>query len=139
MRLNGVRSAEAGKVAVDTDLIQAPVSIDADRRAFRQIVLNIVSNAVKFTPEGGQVIVSLDRDHRGKPRLRVTDTGVGIASHQIERLGRPFYRIEDPTQTSTEGFGLGLALTKALVELHGWTIQFDSQLGRGTIVTVTMG
>jgi len=138
VRMIGPR-AEAGKVAVETELTQAPVSIEADRRAFRQIVLNVVSNAVKFTREGGQVVIAMDRDGRGKPRLRVTDTGVGIAPHQIERLGRPFYRIEDPTQASTEGFGLGLALTKSLVELHGWSIRFDSQLGRGTVVTVTMG
>ena len=130
--------AEAGKVAVETDLIQAPISIEADRRAFRQIVLNIATNAVKFTPEGGHVIIAMDRDERGRPRLKVTDTGVGIAASQIARLGRPFYRIEDPTQAATEGFGLGLALTKSLVELHGWSIQFDSELGRGTIVTVSM-
>ena len=127
--------AEAGKVAVETELTQAPVSIEADRRAFRQILLNIVSNAVKFTPQNGLVVIAMDRDERGKPRLRVTDTGIGIASHQIERLGRPFYRIEDPTQASTEGFGLGLALTKSLVELHGWSFHFDSPLGGRTIVT----
>jgi PAS domain S-box-containing protein len=137
VRMIGPR-AEAGKVAVETELTQAPVSIEADRRAFRQIVLNIVSNAVKFTPEGGHVVIAMDRNDRSKPRLRISDTGIGIAPHQIDRLGRPFYRIEDPTQASTEGFGLGLALTKSLVELHGWSIHFDSQVGRGTIVTVTM-
>jgi signal transduction histidine kinase len=136
LRMLGPR-AEAGKVALDLDVRDAPPMISADRRAFKQIVLNLIGNAVKFTP-GGTVTVRLSSSS-GDALLQVIDTGVGISEANLEKLGTPFFRVENnPHQASTEGTGLGVALTKSLIELHGWTIGFASELGKGTTVTVTL-
>jgi two-component system cell cycle sensor histidine kinase PleC len=71
--------------------------------------------------------------------MQVIDTGVGISAENLEMLGTPFFRVENnPHQASTEGTGLGVALTKSLIELHGWHVGFASELGRGTTVTITM-
>ncbi len=130
--------AENGEVALDLDVRDAPPTISADRRAFKQIVLNLIGNAVKFTPAGGTVTVRLS-SLNGDALLEVIDTGVGISAANLEKLGTPFFRVENnPHQASTEGTGLGVALTKSLIELHGWRLAFASELGVGTTVTVTL-
>ena len=130
--------AESGEVALNLDVLDAPATIGADRRAFKQIVLNLIGNAVKFTPAGGTVTVRLS-SAKGDALLEVIDTGVGISAANLEKLGTPFFRVENnPHQASTEGTGLGVALTKSLIELHGWRIAFTSELGEGTTVTVTL-
>ena len=130
--------AESGEVALNLDVLDAPATISADRRAFKQIVLNLIGNAVKFTPAGGTVTVRLSSVD-GDARLEVVDTGVGISAANLEKLGTPFFRVENnPHQASTEGTGLGVALTKSLIELHGWRLAFASELGAGTTVTVTL-
>jgi signal transduction histidine kinase len=130
--------AESGNVTVGLEVLDAPASISADRRAFKQIVLNLIGNAVKFTPAGGTVTVRLSSSD-DDALLQVIDTGVGISAANLEKLGTPFFRVENnPHRASTEGTGLGIALTKSLIELHGWRIGFASELGHGTMVTVTM-
>ncbi|HWD59963.1 MAG TPA: ATP-binding protein [Stellaceae bacterium] len=130
--------AETGEVTLHLEVLDAPDSIDADRRAFKQIVLNLIGNAVKFTPAGGSVIVRLSSSG-DDALMRVIDTGVGISAANLEKLGTPFFRVQNnPHQASTEGTGLGVALTKSLIELHDWDIAFTSEFGHGTTVTVTM-
>ncbi|HWB49656.1 MAG TPA: ATP-binding protein [Stellaceae bacterium] len=130
--------AERGEVAVGLDICEAPATLTADRRAFKQIVLNLIGNAVKFTPPGGHVTVRLSREG-DDALLQVIDTGYGMSADHLAKLGTPFFRAEDnPHAASTEGTGLGVALTKSLVELHGWRIDFASELGHGTTVTITM-
>jgi signal transduction histidine kinase len=107
----------------------------ADRRAFKQILLNIISNAVKFTPRGGKVTVQVRSSGRDGI-LQVIDTGVGIAEDDLKKLGTPFFRAN--REVSAEGTGLGLALTMSLVELHGWQLDLASQRGGGTTVTIAM-
>ncbi|HTZ35538.1 MAG TPA: ATP-binding protein [Stellaceae bacterium] len=130
--------AELGQVRLEQVAGDAPAAIVADRRAFKQIVLNLIGNAVKFTPAGGTVSVRSGGSD-GDALLQIADTGVGIAPANLAKLGTPFFRVEDnPHQASTEGTGLGIALTKSLIELHGWTVDFASVLGKGTTVTITM-
>jgi signal transduction histidine kinase len=130
--------AEKGSVALKLETRDGPTSIVADRRAFKQIVLNLIGNAVKFTPAGGTVTVRLATSG-DDALMQIIDTGVGISAENLEKLGTPFFRVENnPHQASTEGTGLGVALTKSLIELHGWLIEYASELGRGTTVTVTM-
>jgi signal transduction histidine kinase len=130
--------AEKGEVKLDQEMLDAPTSIVADRRAFKQIVLNLIGNAVKFTPSGGTVTVRLSSSG-DDVLMQVIDTGVGISAENLEKLGTPFFRVENnPHQASTEGTGLGVALTKSLIELHGWRLGFASELGRGTTATITM-
>lgn len=108
-----------------------------DPRAFRQIVLNLVANAVKFTERGGNVTVSASVEG---PRLilRVTDTGVGIAADDLKRIGDPFFQAGKTYQRKHEGTGLGLSIVKGLVGLHHGEINVQSKIGEGTMVSVAL-
>ncbi|HYD29968.1 MAG TPA: ATP-binding protein [Azospirillaceae bacterium] len=108
----------------------------ADRRALCQILLNLLSNAVKFTPEGGRACVRAWRESDGGLALAVTDTGVGIAPEILPRVTEPFQQGETTTSRQFGGVGLGLAISRTLVERHGATLTIDSVVGEGTTVTV---
>lgn len=113
--------------------------IEADYRGVKQVLLNLISNAVKFTPDGGAITLSVERFHgpAGDERVRVAcaDTGIGIAPEDIERLAQPFEQVEGQHSKTTQGTGLGLALTKALIELHGGALTMESAPGEGTTVS----
>ncbi len=109
----------------------------ADERRLRQIILNLVSNAVKYTPSGGSVTVSAALED-GALAIRVTDTGMGIATEDLGRVMEPFARVETSVNQRIEGTGLGLPLTKRLVELHGGSLSLNSALGQGTTVLVQL-
>jgi signal transduction histidine kinase len=129
--------AEKGKVqlseAVETDL---PMVL-ADERRIRQVLINILSNAVKFTPEGGQVLVQSLLGGDGIV-IAISDTGIGIAPGQIGKAMEPFGQIDSKISRKYEGTGLGLPLAKRLVELHGGTLAVESALGVGTTVTIVL-
>jgi len=118
-------------------LVDAPEipDIEADHRGLKQVVLNLISNAVKFTPEGGDIVVALTRLDDDRVRVAVTDTGIGIAPEDLARLARPFEQVEGQHSKTTQGTGLGLALTKSLIELHGGELMMESQPGQGTTVS----
>jgi signal transduction histidine kinase len=101
----------------------------------RQILYNLISNAVKFTDRGGMVRIRARRDGSWV-LISVLDTGVGIAPSDLSRLYRSFEQLTLPSGDRPEGTGLGLALTKRLVEMHGGTIDVASELGAGTTFTV---
>jgi two-component system cell cycle sensor histidine kinase PleC len=110
------------------------LQVEADHRGLKQVMLNLISNAVKFTPEGGAVTVTIaphDADH---VRVSVTDTGIGIAAADLERLAQPFEQVEGQHSKTTQGTGLGLALTKSLIELHRGRMTIESEPGHGTTV-----
>ncbi len=111
--------------------------IAADPRAVKQVVLNLLSNAVKFTPEGGRVVVRGFHAADGIV-LQVADTGIGIPEDALPRLGVAFEQIESHHAKSHQGSGLGLALSKSLVEMHGGSLRIDSVLGKGTTVSFTL-
>ena len=130
--------AEKGEVAIGLETVDAPSTLTADRRAFKQIVLNLIGNAVKFTPADGTVTVRLS-SAGDDAVLQIIDTGFGMSPEHLAKLGTPFFRAEDnPHAASTEGTGLGVALTKSLVEMHGWRLAYASELDCGTTVTITM-
>ncbi len=118
-------------------LVDAPdlPTIEADHRGLKQVVLNLLSNAVKFTPEGGDIVIALSREDDDRVRVAVTDTGIGIAAEDLGRLARPFEQVEGQHSKTTQGTGLGLALTKSLIELHGGTLTLESEPGCGTTVS----
>jgi cell cycle sensor histidine kinase DivJ len=118
-------------VAAGPDLPQ----IQADPRAMTQVLLNLVGNAVKFTPRGGEVSVAL-APRPGGIAMSVRDTGVGIAPEHLGRLGEAFYQAESGLRGRHEGAGLGLSVVRGLVALHGGKIAVESALGRGTTVHV---
>jgi cell cycle sensor histidine kinase DivJ len=113
-----------------------PMEANADRRAVKQIALNLLSNALKFTPRGGAVTLTLQSVGETL-ELVVADTGVGIAPDDLERLGRPFEQAGDASQKAA-GSGLGLSLVRAFAELHGGEMCIESTLGEGATVIVRM-
>lgn len=130
--------AESAGVNVHLHLPDDPMPIQADSRRLKQVVLNLLSNAIKFTPAGGTVHVAAAVDPQTGARIEIRDTGIGIAESDIERVFEPFTQIENALTRKHEGSGLGLPLTRALVELHGGRLDLKSQLGVGTTVAVTL-
>jgi cell cycle sensor histidine kinase DivJ len=114
----------------------AALHADADRRALKQIALNLISNALKFTPRGGSVTVTV-QGAGDILELVVADTGVGIAQDDLQRLGRPYEQAGDAQQRAA-GSGLGLSLVRAFARLHGGEMTVESAVGEGTTVTVRM-
>ena len=108
-----------------------------DPRAFKQIVLNLVSNAVKFTERGGSVSVSAGIEG-ARLLFRVTDTGVGIAADDLKRVGDPFFQAGKTYQRRHEGTGLGLSIVKSLVGMHSGEMTVQSKIDEGTTVTVAL-
>ncbi len=129
------RAATAG-IVLEVDVADDLRPLRADGTMVRQILLNLLSNAVKFTPAGGRVTMQAFLDEEFAVVLRVSDTGIGIAAHDLPRVFEPFRRATGPMVRRYEGAGLGLALAKALTELHGGTLDIDSVLGVGTTATV---
>ena len=132
--------AENAELQVERELPPLP-EIDADYRALKQVLLNLLSNAIKFTPRGGTIRLSAERRHDaagGRVRFSVSDTGIGIAADDLARLARPFEQIETQHAKTQQGTGLGLALSKSLVELHGGALDIESEPGRGTTVSFTV-
>ena len=125
----------ADRKQIGLHLTEEPVSVVADHQKVKQMLINLVSNAIKFTPAGGRVDVSCRR--RGQEvRIAVRDTGVGIAREDLPRVFEEFEQLEPPADQTAEGTGLGLALTKRFAELHGGWVEVRSQLGRGSTFTL---
>ena len=129
--------AHVAEIKLAIDLAQDLPVLRADRRRIKQILLNLLSNAVKFTPPGGRVTVGA-RDEEGWLRLSVSDTGIGIAEKDLETALRPFGQIDSRLARKYQGTGLGLPLTKAMVELHGGRLELESAPGVGTTAQVLL-
>jgi PAS domain S-box-containing protein len=113
--------------------------IIAEELAFKQMLLNILSNAIKFTPENGQIIIEAERDNRsGDLRLSITDTGVGIEDDEISKALSAFGQVDNSLSRSNSGTGLGLTIVNALIKLHGGRLDVVSQKGFGTTVTLVV-
>jgi PAS domain S-box-containing protein len=130
--------AVPAKVRLRSEINSALPDLYADERKIRQILLNLLSNAVKFTPEGGRVTTTARIDDDGQFVLTVTDTGIGIAPEDMDKAMEPFGQINSSLSCEQEGTGLGLSLTKALVELHGGELELKSELHKGTQAIVTL-
>ena len=135
LRLMGPRAAES-KITLICD-VEAEAPFTADRRALKQVFINLISNAVKFTPEGGKVTIKA-RQTDETVSVQIIDTGIGIPQRDIEKLGRPFEQVENQFTKSKGGSGLGLAISKSLLDLHGGELDITSKVGRGTTVFVTL-
>ena len=112
--------------------------VSADRTKINQVLINLLSNSIKFSDTGGKVDVRAAFCSRDGFTVEVTDTGMGIAPDDVERVLTPFARARNSEVAKQEGTGLGLSLSKSLVELHGGSLELESELGHGTTVTVTL-
>ncbi|MEQ9559259.1 MAG: PAS-domain containing protein [Rhodospirillales bacterium] len=126
------RISRGAMVSVNMDA--KPASLKADRRAMKQVVLNLLSNSLKFTPPEGQIVITARRD--GKRSLfSVADTGKGIPKENLKDITQAFERGQSSAYATADGTGLGLAIARSLVELHGGELTIDSELGKGTEVS----
>ncbi|THD79946.1 MAG: PAS domain-containing protein [Phenylobacterium sp.] len=132
--------AETAGLSLRIEFPELP-EVEADYRAVKQVLLNLLSNAVKFTPRGGRILIKADLrdDPRGR-RVRVTvqDSGIGIAADDLARLAMPFEQIEHQQAKTQQGSGLGLALSKSLVEMHGGLLDLKSAPGQGTAASFSL-
>jgi cell cycle sensor histidine kinase DivJ len=127
--------AEQKEIAISIAQLKDLPEITADERAIRQILINLISNAVKFTEKGGRVMVSARRSGRYM-RIDIEDTGIGISPEHLQHLGVPFYQADSRYDRRHQGTGLGLSVVRGLVDLHGGKLAFSSVKGTGTTVTV---
>ncbi len=128
-------NAKQKGIALDVDIPQHEMTMWADARAVKQILFNLLSNAIKFTPELGLVTVTAWQSSVTST-LTVRDTGVGIPKDQISHITQPFYQVDNRFDAPSEGTGLGLALVRQLVELHGGSLDIESEEGVGTTIRV---
>jgi two-component system cell cycle sensor histidine kinase PleC len=128
--------AQEGNVEV-AQSVPSGLTIEADKRALKQVLINLIANAIKFTPERGKVSISASRrgDHAA---LAISDTGIGIPAQDLAKLGRPFAQVENQFTKTRSGSGLGLAISKSLIEMHGGSLRIESAPNRGTTVTVVL-
>lgn len=125
-------------VTLTTRVARGLGDLVADRRAVQQILINLACNAIKFTPAGGVVAIDAVAAGEGGVTLVVSDTGIGIAADKLALVGQPFMQVDDAYNRAHEGTGLGLALVKGLVSLHGGQFKIESRPGEGTVVSVTL-
>jgi signal transduction histidine kinase len=128
--------ARQGRVQIAAN-VPEDLCIFADETRMKQVLLNLIGNAVKFTPQDGRVTVSADMLD-GRIVITVSDTGIGISDADIAQVMEPFAQVADTIGRQHEGAGLGLPITKSLVDLHRGTICLTSELGTGTVVTVSL-
>ncbi len=135
LNLIAERSRRAG-LTIETRIPEGLPSLRADERKLKQIVINLLSNAIKFTPAGGTVVVAVDREADHGVTIRISDTGIGIKPEDIATALEPFGQVDSKLNRKYQGTGLGLPVTKALVELHGGALAIESEPGVGTTVVV---
>jgi cell cycle sensor histidine kinase DivJ len=133
--LLALKAREAG-VELKTRIANLP-EVVVDRRALNQILINLISNAIKFTPRGGTVTVSATCDG-ATFAVAVEDTGVGIGEDDLPRLGEAFFQARSSYDRKHDGSGLGLSIVKGLVKLHGGDVDIRSRLNEGTRITVRL-
>ena len=109
----------------------------ADKRAIKQVLLNLLSNSVKFTEPGGTISIEAETQN-DMIRVSVSDTGIGIPADHLSKIGKPFEQVESQHSKKHKGTGLGLALSRSFVEMHGGTLTIESDEGVGTTVSFTL-
>lgn len=128
--------AQEKNIGMTCDTGRAPVRFVTDARRFKQIAINLLTNAVKFTGDGGRISLTLESSGDGGLTLRVADTGIGMTPGEVAQATVPFWQADAGLERANEGAGLGLPLTKELVEAMGGRLEIESEAGRGTTVSI---
>jgi PAS domain S-box-containing protein len=133
------QQANHKQIKLSCQIANGLTDLEADERRLRQVLVNLLSNAVKFTPDNGSVKLRVNVDPlREVVEFSVTDTGIGIATENMERLFQPFVQLDSSLSRRYEGTGLGLALVRRIMDLHGGSVALDSQLGTGSCFTIAL-
>jgi len=122
-------------VKISLDVPSEVLTVYADKRSATQIVYNILSNAIKFTPTGGEIDISAAATGEGT-EIKIGDTGVGISADKLPTITEPFSQMHSDPHLTQQGTGLGLSIVKSLVEANRGVLKIESELGKGTTVTV---
>ncbi len=133
-----VAKAKDKKIDITREVQSDIPKLFADPLRVKQILINILGNAIKFTPDGGRVHVKIDMGVRGFVAIAVTDTGLGMSPQDIDTAMRPFGQVDSGFNKKHEGTGLGLPISYALARLHGGNLTVESERDKGTRVTVTL-
>ena len=128
--------AERGGITMDMVISENSPQLRGDSLRLKQILLNLLTNAIKFTPPKGRIRVLASVDSSNAMKWQVIDTGVGIPAEDLRRVMLPFEQVRSTVALTHEGTGLGLYLTKSLAEAHGGTLEIESEVGKGTTVNV---
>ncbi|MFO1189388.1 MAG: HAMP domain-containing sensor histidine kinase [Alphaproteobacteria bacterium] len=137
MKMLRTRASE-GSIAMSSAIAKNLPPIFCDRRKMLQVLTNVTGNAIKFTPAGGKVDIRAFLDAAGRPVIEIADTGIGIAQDDIEKALAPFGQVDGAMTRRYDGVGLGLPLSKALIEAQSGQFAITSEPGQGTIVTITL-
>ncbi|HEV2546351.1 MAG TPA: PAS domain S-box protein [Stellaceae bacterium] len=129
---------ERGRLALDVRIDPGVGMLLADGRRLKQVMLNLIINSIKFTKPGGKIGIAATLDAAGSIVLAVADTGIGIAPEHLESVLVPFGQVDSAFNRSVEGTGLGLPLSKRLIELHGGVLSIESRINHGTTVTIRL-
>ncbi|NQU61740.1 MAG: PAS domain S-box protein [Rhodospirillales bacterium] len=132
------KRAEKARIKVSSKVNGDVSTVYGDQLRFKQILLNLLSNSIKFTKPRGKVTIRAALGERGSVLITVEDTGIGIEEKDLKQVFKPFGQVKDILSRPHEGSGLGLSLAKSLAELHGGTLLLKSEIDRGTTVTVTL-
>jgi signal transduction histidine kinase len=127
---------EAAGLALETSVASQMPALFCDAMKLKQVMLNLLSNAVKFTPPGGRITIAAGLAPGHRVMISITDTGIGIAKADLPRVLQPFVQVENALSRSHQGTGLGLPLAAAMMQLHGGELHIDSELRKGTTVTI---
>jgi two-component system phosphate regulon sensor histidine kinase PhoR len=123
-------------LVVEKDISDDLPSINADRDRLAQILLNVLDNAIKFTPESGKILIKAFDDQKGNVHVEISDTGIGVPKDEIPRLGERFYRVDKTRSRELGGTGLGLSIVKHLMMAHDGRMDIESRQGKGTKVSL---
>ena len=124
-------------IDLQDDLPSTPVRVQADRNRLAQVIMNLLENARKYTPEGGSVRIRLSKEQR-EALIQIQDTGIGIPDSELPHIWRRFYRVEKSRSRDYGGAGLGLSIAKRIIELHDGTITVNSKEGIGTTFLIRL-
>ena len=137
VRMKLISPASNKKISVEIKVDTSIESVRADRTKLRQILYNLMSNAIKFTPKKGKVIVSACKKE-GMLEIKVSDNGIGLSKEDHEKIFMPFIQADSSTARGYGGAGLGLYIVKNFIDLHGGKILVDSEVGKGSTFTFTL-
>jgi two-component system sensor histidine kinase VicK len=130
-------SAEEKGITTTCDIAEALPSFTGDRGGMEAVFVNLISNAIKYTPQGGNVNVTLDKAGKNI-RFKLVDNGMGIPPEDMDRIFEKFYRIKTEQTRSISGSGLGLSIVKGVVDAHGGSIRAESEVGKGTTFFISL-